>query len=619
MCGISGITNFEIKPSKKIVEAMRNKIAHRGPDFKTCWENKSNCIGFVRLAIIDLTENSNQPFYSKDKKINLFYNGEIYNFKELKEEYFPNSIFRSVGDGEVLLHLYQKFGIEFIKKVKGMYSIVICDEINNTTFLIRDRFGIKPLYYFHDKKNKELSYCSEIQGLFENNQILKEQNYYEAYRYLKQGLVSASEETWFKNIFQVKPSHYLKFDKNGLSQKNYYSLEDNIVEYENDNKSFYFYLKSFKEKVLNSFQQHTVFDVKAGVHQSGGLDSTALVAITKILKKNFDTYTFDYENKKFSEVKNAKSLSDTAGLSNFTSVIKDAELENYLNKVVEIQFEPFSSLRVVSQHQLYEKFNDKTKVILDGSGGDEIFGGYHYHTVAWQQDMLREKKLKRVSKRYNLITQHHETLNKEKFKQGALQRLNQSGMATEDGSEYFNIDFLNKDFVKNYKCQTDIKKPFKSVLKNAQYTDFFYYKLPRSLRYVDRASMRYGVEARVPFLDHEFVELCFSLPNKYKMGYGQQRLMMKYLIRNTLNKKLIYQNKRTIADPQTFWLKTTLKKLVLELLNSSDMKNSELFNQNEILKFYKKFLQTKKHVNSFFLFQVVNTLLWQKNILKRSN
>ena len=305
MCGISGITNFEIKPSKKIVEAMRNKIAHRGPDFKTCWENKSNCIGFVRLAIIDLTENSNQPFYSKDKKINLFYNGEIYNFKELKEEYFPNSIFRSVGDGEVLLHLYQKFGIEFIKKVKGMYSIVICDEINNTTFLIRDRFGIKPLYYFHDKKNKELSYCSEIQGLFENNQIQKEQNYYEAYRYLKQGLVSASEETWFKNIFQTKPSHYLKFDKNGLSQKNYYSLEDNIVEYENDNKSFYFYLKSFKEKVLNSFQQHTVFDVKAGVHQSGGLDSTALVAITKILK-NFDTYTFDYENKKFSEVKNAK-------------------------------------------------------------------------------------------------------------------------------------------------------------------------------------------------------------------------------------------------------------------------------------------------------------------------
>ena len=119
--------------------------------------------------------------------------------------------------------------------------------------------------------------------------------------------------------------------------------------------------------------------------------------------------------------------------------------------------------------------------------------------------------------------------------------------------------------------------------------------------------MRYGVEARVPFLDHEFVELCFSLPNKYKMGYGQQRLMMKYLIRNTLNKKLIYQNKRT------------LKKLVLELLNSSDMKNSELFNQNEILKFYNKFLQTKKHVNSFFLFQVVNTLLWQKNILKRSN
>ena len=189
-------------------------------------------------------------------------------------------------------------------------------------------------------------------------------------------------------------------------------------------------------------------------------------------------------------------------------------------------------------------------------------------------------------------------------------------MATEDGSEYFDESYLNQDFVNRYKCSTEIKKPFKSHLKNAQYTDFFYYKLPRSLRYVDRASMRFGIEARVPFLDHEFVELCFSLPNKYKMGYGQQRLMMKYLIRNTLNKKLIFQNKRTIADPQSYWLKTTLKKMVLEILNSDEMKSSELFNQKKILNFYKYFLQEKKHVNSFFLFQVVNTLLWQKNILK---
>ena len=129
--------------------------------------------------------------------------------------------------------------------------------------------------------------------------------------------------------------------------------------------------------------------------------------------------------------------------------------------------------------------------------------------------------------------------------------------------------------------------------------------------------MRFGVEARVPFLDHEFVELCFNLPNKYKMGFGQQRLMMKYLIRNTLDKSLIFQNKRTIADPQSHWLKTTLKDLVMDILHSTEMKNSEIFNQKEILNFYNKFLETKEHVNSFFLFQVINTMLWKKDILNR--
>ncbi len=616
MCGICGIINFKKKPSLQIATAMSKKISHRGPDFKTTWSNDSCVVGFVRLAIIDLSNNSNQPFVSKDKQISIFYNGEIYNFRQLREQYFNKKIFKSDGDGEVLLHLYEKFGINFLNKVKGMFAIFITDNRKKVTYLIRDRFGIKPLYYFYDKQNKELTFCSEIQGIFENKNIKKEQNYNETYRYLKKGLVSSSEETWFKDIFQIKPSHYIEFNNNGLKSIQYYNLESNVCEQNTNQKSFYVYLNEFKEKILESFKQHTVFDVKGGIHQSGGLDSTALVAITKMLNKKFDTYTFDFENKEFSETKNASQLSNSANLKNFTSLIKDTELENYLYKVIEIQYEPFSSLRVLSQHQLYENFKDQSKVILDGSGGDELFAGYHYHAVAWQMDVLAENSLKRVDKRYELITKNHETLKKEKFMEGAKKRLTGSGSATEDGSEYFDDNFLNKDFLKKFKCKTEIKKPFKSYLKNAQYTDFFYYKLPRSLRYVDRASMRFGVEARVPFLDHEFVELCFGLPNKYKMGFGQQRLMMKYLIRNILSKNLIFQNKRTIADPQSYWLKTNLKKLVLELINSDEIKKSELFNYKEIQNFYKRFIESKNHVNSFFLFQVINTLLWQKTILK---
>ena len=614
MCGISGIINFIKKPNISLVEKMNNKISYRGPDFKTLWSNSFSSIGFVRLAIIDLSDNSNQPFLSEDKKISIIYNGEIYNFQELKKKYFDKKIFKSSGDGEVLIYLYQKFGIDFLKKVKGMFSIFISDENNKCVYLVRDRFGIKPLYYFYDQSKTELTFCSEIPGIFENTKIKKEQNYHETARYLNEGLVSSTDQTWFKNIFQVKPSSYVFFNKDGFKQLKYYDLVENIDEDKNE-KDFFYYKKEFEEKVKESFGQHTVFDVPAAIHQSGGLDSTALVAITRILKKNFDTYTFDFENKNFSEVENAKDLSNAAGLKNFTSLLKDADLEKYLLKVIQIQYEPFSSLRVVSQHHLFESFSDKSKVVLDGTGGDEIFAGYHYHAVAWHLDMLKEKSLRNIDKRYKNIVKNHESLSEIKFREGALKRLKKSGLATEDGSEYYNSKFLNKDFTSK-SVPTKIERPFKSNLLNAQYTDFIYYKLPRCLRYIDRASMRFGIEARVPFLDHEFVELCFNLPNKFKMGYGQQRLMMKYLIRNSLKRKLILQNKRTIADPQTYWLKNSLKKMILDLLNSQFVKNSEIFNQKEILSFYDSFSKSNKHINSFFLFQIINTILWQKNILK---
>lgn len=617
MCGISGVINFNSQPDILIAEAMNNKISYRGPDFKTVWSSQYAAIGFVRLAIIDLTSNSNQPFYSRDKKISAIYNGEIYNFKDLKEKYFDKKIFQSKGDGEIIIYLYEKFGINFVEKIKGMFSIFISDENKKTIYLIRDRFGIKPLYYFYDAKRNELTFCSEIPGLFENPEIKKEQNYFETYRYLKNSLVNATEETWFKNIFQVKASHYIKFNQNSLKQIQYYKLEDHVKEDFKEKKSFYFYQNLFQKKTFDSFKEHTVFDVPAGIHQSGGLDSTALVAITKMLGLKFDTFTFDYEHKNFSEVENAKKLSESAGLSNYTSLLKDKFLEDYLNKVVEIQYEPFSSLRVLASHQLYEDFKNSKKVILDGTGGDEIFGGYKYHAVAWHLDMLKSNNKYKIDKRYKEIVNKHETLDHYTFRQGALKRLDGSGVATEDGSVYFENSFLNKDFLRKYSCITEIKKPFKSHLLNAQYTDLFYFKIPRSLRYIDRASMRFGVEARIPFLDHELVEFCFNIPNIYKMGYGQQRLMMKYFIRNIIDKKTILQNKRTIADPQTFWLKNTLKKFVLELLNSKDMYESELFNQKKIIKFYEKFIKAEKHMNSFFLFQIINTLLWKKNILNQ--
>ena len=619
MCGISGIINFNKKVDLEVVKRMNAEIKYRGPDHSSIFSNSFCAAGNVRLKIIDLSDLSNQPFVSFDKKITLIYNGEIYNFKDLKKKYFEKIVFKSTGDGEVLLFLYQKFGIEFINKIKGMFSIFISDENKKTTYLIRDRFGIKPLYYNFNKEDKELTFCSEIPGIFQNKKVNKKANYFEAYRYLNSGLVNATHETWFKNIYQVKPSTYLQYNGESIKEVEYYSFKDAISEDndENTEKTFYSYAKSIYEKLSNSYDQHTVFDVKGGIHQSGGADSSILVALTKIKNKKFDTFTFDYQNKKFSELETARKLSTSVKLKNFSSVLQDNDIESYLQKVIHIQYEPFSSLRVLSNTDLYEKYSNKCKVILDGGGGDEVAAGYHYHVVAWHLDMLKSNKINNLEQKLSRLIKNHESLKPKTFYKGALARLMKTRGATEDGSEYSSTEYLQKDFLKDFASNYKIKAPFKSHLRNAQFADLFHLKLPRSLRYVDRASMRFGVETRLPFLDHELVEECFQLPNKFKMVNGQQRAVFKHLFRNTIDRNILFANKRTIADPQTYWLKNHLSDFVNDTLRSIDAKNNNIIDTKKIIKFYDKFKKTKEHVNSFFMFQVLNTILWEKNILKK--
>ena len=214
MCGIAGIIRLNHSLNEKHINKINTiveKITHRGPNQKITKKiNENNYIGFVRLSIIDLTDNSNQPIVSENKKISLIYNGEIYNYLDLKKTYFNDLTFKSNGDGEVLLKMYEKFGIEFINKIKGMFSISIIDNSKKTTYLIRDRFGIKPLYYF--KNNNFLYYCSEIKGLIASNEIKREINFDEAKIYLNNGLINSNHQTWFKNIFQVKPGSYMEIN-----------------------------------------------------------------------------------------------------------------------------------------------------------------------------------------------------------------------------------------------------------------------------------------------------------------------------------------------------------------------------------------------------------------------
>ena len=616
MCGIAGIVPFNKNQDKLSIESMVDQILHRGPDQRKIFKNSLGIFGFVRLNIIDLSTKSNQPFLSRDKKIQIIYNGEIYNYKSLKENYFKNTQFKSNGDGEVLIHLYEKYGIKFLDKIKGMFSICIIDENLKKIYLIRDRFGIKPLYYRYEKKINKLFFCSEISPLANTKSFNKRINIGEAHKFLNQGLVNSNNETWFKDIYQVKAAHYIEFSNNKILEKKYYQIEDFIDE-EKEN-TFKEDMIKFKNKLQNSFTEHNQFDVEAGIHLSGGVDSAVLAAISNFNNKTYKSFTFDFNDKKYSELKYAQLISKSSNLKNYSTILDEKYLGDYLSKVLKREYEPFSSLRVLSQHNLYDKYKDKCKVVLDGSGGDEVGAGYSYHIIPWYLDIQKQKRSKKNKFKFfkylDLIK--NETINNEQFIKGAFSYMKSPGGATIDGSKYKNNKIFDGKFLE-MSHKLEISKPFKSHLRNSQYADLFYLKLPRSLKYADRASMYNSVETRVPFLDHEVVECSLQIPSKFKLLRGQQRIIMKYPFRNYVNKKVLFLNKRTIADPQSKWLKGPLKTIFLDLINSNSFNSHGIFNKKEVIKYYNNFLKYEKHFNSFLIFQILITELWATQILKK--
>ena len=616
MCGIAGLVSFKNKDHNREINSMLSSIDHRGPDQKIIFKNKIGTFGFVRLKIIDLSNNSNQPFSSNDENIRVIYNGEIYNYEELKKNYFKNKKFKSKGDGEIILHLYQKFGIKFLDKIKGMFSIAIIDQNINKVFLVRDRFGIKPLYfYFH---NDTFTFCSEIVGIVKSSNLKFSHNIKEIYKYFNQGLINASPETWFEKIQQVEAGCYYVLSKNTEPKKiRYYNIKDSVdEELDNKKKSFKFYVKEFEKRMLISYQEHNNYDVKASIHLSGGVDSAVLAGLTKKQNYKFNSYTFDFENEDYSEAIQAKKISESANLKNKTSILQEQNVESYLSTVLLREFEPFSSLRVLSQHNLYDQYNKDYKVVLDGSGGDEIGAGYSYYLIPWYLDLIKTRNKTKLKKNFfkNLSQIKNYTIDEHNFIKGSFKQFRNPGSSTIDGSYYKKSEIFNKDFL-NLKHKLKISKPFKSNLRNAQFADLFYLKLPRSLKYADRASMYNSIETRVPFLDHKLVEWSLQTPAKFHLLQCQQRILMKYPIKKYINKNLLYLNKRTIADPQSIWLKTILKDLFIDTINSREFNQHGIFNKIEIKKYFENFIKQKNHFNSFLVLQILLCELWFKKVL----
>ena len=570
MCGIAGSINFiDKRIEDKIIPKLVNSIKHRGPDNQNFWVSKKRNALMVntRLSIIDLTKKGNQPFESEDKRYIIVFNGEIYNFTTLKKN-LKEFEFKSDTDTEVLLYLYIKFKAKALEMIEGMFSFAIYDKKKDELFCARDQYGIKPFYYYSYKN--QFWFSSEIKTFFIiDKNITKNDN--AIFRYLNSEYHEHIKETFYKNIFKIKPGHYLIVKKSKIVEKQFWKFEKKfektiLPKKEGEKKEYINLLMS--KAVENSM----VSDVPISIASSGGLDSSILQILAHKKNPKIDLVSWIFKNPKFSERNFIDQISKKTKINSRKYCVTEDDFLKKLKEIVAINEEPFSGLPIMAYY-LCLKNACKTKVILDGSGLDEALSGYSKYF---------EKKLN----------------TKLNFVKG------------QDGSTSVHNNIIHENFNKNFRnFENKIKLPFNNSLDNSKYLDFFFLKLPRALRFRDKISMSIGKEIRPSFLNDNLILSLFKLEKKFQINKGLGKFILRDIYKNELGKVIAFTKKRDIQTPQTIWFKNNLNKWLNNFLNKSNIWDYQYLDKKKFFHNYELFKQGKIN-NSFFLWKAINLDLW---------
>ena len=586
MCGIFGVVQQnEIINEDKLSSAL-DTLQHRGPDGKGVWLNSLKNVGFGhrRLSIIDLSENGKQPFVSEDENEILTFNGEIYNYLELKNELISNGVeFRTNSDTEVLLKSYTYWGKHCLSRFNGMFAFAIYDQKRQEIFCARDRFGEKPFYFINT--NHQFIFSSEMKAIFHFLGSKSQLNKKSVYEFLLfSNLLNPLDktQTFYKGVYSLPASSYIVFNikEATLKTERYWKLEKKQIDISKEDAigKFQFFLDESIRLRLRS-------DVSLGSSLSGGLDSSSIVYhITKAELRPSDFKTFSAVFPGFSkdESPNIKLLGQQLDLAQeFINPDPEQAIYNF-EKLSYHQEEPFGSLSIYAQHEVFKRASEtNTKVLLDGQGADEVLAGYVFYLSTILKQKLRSFQLKNffdTKSRFKLIHSKEylpsislELIGESFFyntykKIGKVRRL----LLKPDSPLFMGI---NAELVTSFSnLENPLTKP--PNLKDHLKFSLFDRGLNELLRYADRNSMAHSVEVRLPFLDHKLVEFCFSLPDEFlisNMGWT------KAILRESMNQKLPSQinwnnEKIGFEPPQKNWLKHELfkrkrKEAIIKLLD----------------------------------------------------
>jgi len=617
MCGICGF-NWN---DEKLIKRMVQKIHHRGPDANGIETFPNFSMGNARLSILDLSVRGNQPMSSRDGKLWIVYNGEVYSFPHIKQELLAKGYqFNSNTDTEVVLKSYQEYGPACLEKFNGMFAVAIWDEEKKELFLARDRIGIKPLYYYF--KDGKLIFGSEIKSILEAECVKKELNLQSMYYYLGYEFVPAPD-TMFKNIYKLRQGHYAIFKNGNLKIEKYWDLKfkpEISDEDEATDRIFAALEKSVKRRLIS--------DVPLGVFLSGGLDSSTVVGfVSRLYPNKVQTFSIGYKDKTFSELPYAKIVSDFFNTEHNVLMIDPVSPEDIEKSLYHLD-EPMTDLSTIPFYLICRKAREKVKVCLSGEGGDEMFLGY---------DRLKAASMNRY---YNILPSFFRKkvlaplilkLPDQPQKKGAinmLKRFIEGTLYPEEAGAMRWQYFLNpkvEQNIFNESTRLGISfNPFDPIYYFSRtcnsdlqidkdiYVDIKLTMADSVLMKVDKMSMATSLEVRVPFLDHEIAELCASIPPNLKL----KKLTTKYILRKTLKKynflpeSIIYRGKQGYSLPVKNWLREELKDYMIDLLKNSPIIN-ENFNTLYLSELIKEHLELR-HNHNHILWALINLSLWYK-------
>lgn len=576
MCGITGILHLDKKNVEPdILTRMNATVVHRGPDAEGYYVK--DFVGFAhrRLSIIDL-ESGAQPMLNADETVSIVFNGEIYNFLEIKKMLQTRDHqFRTNSDTEVILHLYEEYGDKTPKFLDGMFAFAIWDTKKQKLFLARDRIGIKPLYYFVNKD--KLIFGSEIKPLLEYGTIPKEIDNTAVLDYLTYGFIPAPK-TIFKSIKKLLPAHTLSIDIKTASPiiEKYWDISF-AEKLDSDEKEI---SEKIIEQLHCAVSSHLISDVPLGAFLSGGIDSSAIVAsMTKITGKPVTTCSIGFKQQSFSELPYAKEVAKLYNSEHFEYLVTPDAI-SFIDKILYHYDEPFADTSALPSFYLSKVTRQKVKVALSGDGGDENFAGYRryvidklensirkffpirplflflskiYPKADWLPQIFRAKTLLRnlsktpIDAYFNTVSLYDKNL---------LDKILTSDFKTSlDG-------YNSKSVVEDYYMKSDGKNHMDKIL----YTEIKTFLPDDYLVKVDRASMGNSLEVRVPLLDHKFMEFAAKIPLSLKMKYSQTKYIFKKALEQLLPKSILYRKKQGFEIPIDSWLRKDLNKHVHSVL-----------------------------------------------------